>query len=122
MMVYGCGSPGSKRPYWKCGEMDDRSESSVCSDGERQIVYAWALDASDMKFPPGFRVSGSTRIKYIVIQLHYKDAFEEFHAETACQYTGKPIVALAYRTHSHNLGQSNLDEGFLNRFHSVCFN
>ena len=33
--------------------MDDRSNSSVCADGERDIVYAWALDAPAKEFPEG---------------------------------------------------------------------
>lgn len=78
MMVYGCGQPGSSQPYWPCGEMDDRSDVSVCNDGQRQIVYAWAMNANSRELPEGvgFRVSGSTNIKYLVIQMHYKDMFE----------------------------------------------
>ncbi|XP_060067244.1 peptidylglycine alpha-hydroxylating monooxygenase-like [Ylistrum balloti] len=78
MMVYGCGKPGSDRPYWPCGEMDDSSDVSVCSDGDREIVYAWAMDADSRELPSGvgFRVGGTTRTKHIVIQLHYKDKFK----------------------------------------------
>ncbi|XP_021359355.1 peptidylglycine alpha-hydroxylating monooxygenase-like [Mizuhopecten yessoensis] len=78
MMVYGCGKPGSDEPYWPCGEMDDSSDDSVCSDGAREIVYAWAMDADSRELPNGvgFRVGGTTRTKYVVIQLHYKEKFE----------------------------------------------
>ncbi|XP_033751022.1 peptidylglycine alpha-hydroxylating monooxygenase-like [Pecten maximus] len=78
MMVYGCGKPGSDKPYWPCGEMDAVSDEAVCSDGAREIVYAWAMDADSRELPNGvgFRVGGTTRNKYIVIQLHYKEKFK----------------------------------------------
>ncbi|KAL5004011.1 hypothetical protein ScPMuIL_017467 [Solemya velum] len=79
MMVYGCGEPGSHEAYWSCGEMDDKSDDSVCSSGQREIVYAWALDADSKELPEGvgFRVGGTTRNKYLVVQLHYANKFEE---------------------------------------------
>ncbi|XP_045156226.2 peptidylglycine alpha-hydroxylating monooxygenase-like [Mercenaria mercenaria] len=78
MMVYGCSMPGSDKPYWSCGEMDDHSNRSVCGDGERQIVWAWAMDATGRSFPKdvGFRVGGRSNINYIVIQLHYAEQFQ----------------------------------------------
>ena len=36
-----------------CGEMDDRSDDSVCKDGQREIVYAWAMDADSRALPEG---------------------------------------------------------------------
>lgn len=77
MMVYGCGLPGSDKPYWSCASMDDHSNKSVCADGERQIIWAWAMDADGRKFPEGvgFRIGGNTKIHYIVIQLHYAKKF-----------------------------------------------
>ncbi|XP_060570176.1 peptidylglycine alpha-hydroxylating monooxygenase-like [Ruditapes philippinarum] len=85
MMVYGCSNPGSDRPYWSCGEMDDHSNRSVCGDGERQIVWAWAMDADGRSFPKdvGFRVGGRSNINYIVIQLHYAEQFEAGHTDNS---------------------------------------
>lgn len=37
----------------ECGEMDDRSDDSVCQDGQREIVYAWAMDADSRALPEG---------------------------------------------------------------------
>lgn len=37
----------------QCGEMDDRSDDSVCQDGQREIVYAWAMDADSRALPEG---------------------------------------------------------------------
>ena len=37
-----------------CGAMDDHSNKSVCGDGERQIVWAWAMDADGRKLPKGY--------------------------------------------------------------------
>lgn len=33
--------------------MDDRSDVSVCKDGQRQIVYAWAMNAESRELPEG---------------------------------------------------------------------
>ena len=33
--------------------MNDHSDSSVCLDGARNIIYAWALDGDSIEFPPG---------------------------------------------------------------------
>lgn len=33
--------------------MDDKSDDSVCSSGQREIVYAWALDADSKELPEG---------------------------------------------------------------------
>ncbi|XP_078702255.1 peptidylglycine alpha-hydroxylating monooxygenase-like isoform X1 [Branchiostoma floridae x Branchiostoma belcheri] len=77
MMLYGCEKPGSTDEMWNCEET--RGGGRVCADGEgqdsRQVVYAWALDAPALYMPEdvGFRVGGTTRIKYIVLQLHYKN-------------------------------------------------
>ncbi|KAK3586825.1 hypothetical protein CHS0354_020041 [Potamilus streckersoni] len=78
MMVYGCLEVGSEEPYWECGEMDEKSDHSVCKVGSRNIVWAWAMDASSRELPEGvgYRVGGTTDIKYLVLQLHYKDKFE----------------------------------------------
>ena len=35
--------------------MDDHSNTSVCGDGERQIVWAWAMDAKGRQFPESKR-------------------------------------------------------------------
>ncbi|XP_078590499.1 peptidylglycine alpha-hydroxylating monooxygenase-like [Branchiostoma floridae x Branchiostoma japonicum] len=77
MMLYGCEEPGSTDEMWNCEET--RGGGRVCADGagqdSRQVVYAWALDAPAFSMPEdvGFRVGGTTQIKYIVLQLHYKN-------------------------------------------------
>ncbi|XP_046357218.2 peptidylglycine alpha-hydroxylating monooxygenase-like [Haliotis rufescens] len=103
LMVYGCKVPGSTRPYWSCGETSDRSERSVCSDGDRQVVFAWALDAPSMNLPEGvgFRVGGDTGIDYIVIQLHYVQRFPGYLTDDSgvtlhMTYTPQPKQAGFY--------------------------
>jgi len=46
----------------------------VCESGET-IVYAWAMDAPALQLPQGvgFKVGGDTDVKYLVLQVHYKD-------------------------------------------------
>lgn len=43
-----------------------------CKSGN-QIVYAWGMDAPELKLPAdtGFRVGKGSQIKYFVLQVHY---------------------------------------------------
>ncbi|CAL1536096.1 unnamed protein product [Lymnaea stagnalis] len=77
MMVYGCHVPGSTASSWSCFNSDGVDDNSVCGDSDRQILFAWALDAPDKALPEGvgFRIAGSTGIDYLVIQLHYAMEF-----------------------------------------------
>lgn len=43
----------SRSNFRTCGSMDDHSNKSVCKDGERQIVWAWAMDAVGRSLPEG---------------------------------------------------------------------
>lgn len=80
MMVYGCSEPGNTTPYWECPfaeEVTSQPGLSICGAGQKQIVFAWANDAPAKTLPPGvgFRVGGTTGIRYLVVQLHYVDSF-----------------------------------------------
>jgi len=46
----------------------------VCGSGDT-IVYAWAMDAPELRLPDGvgFKVGGDTEIQWLVLQVHYKD-------------------------------------------------
>ncbi|XP_005102155.2 peptidylglycine alpha-hydroxylating monooxygenase [Aplysia californica] len=82
LMVYGCHLPAVSdfEDPWKCYDGDGtHSNHSVCGDGDRQIFFAWALDAPEKTLPDGvgFRVAGDTGINYLVIQLHYAKMFPE---------------------------------------------
>ena len=61
---------------WNCGEMAEAEEGlelhPPCKAGN-QIIYAWAMDAPELKLPPdtGFRMGKNTNIKYLVLQVHY---------------------------------------------------
>ena len=46
----------------------------VCASGNN-IVYAWAMDAPELRLPDGvgFKVGGDTDIQWLVLQVHYKD-------------------------------------------------
>ncbi|XP_041361780.1 peptidylglycine alpha-hydroxylating monooxygenase-like [Gigantopelta aegis] len=103
LMVYGCGQPGNTDSSWSCDESDDMSVRSVCGDGARKIVYAWALDADSVQLPKdvGFRVSGSTGINYMVLQLHYVNVFKPGQTDNSgvtlrMTYTPQPKQAGFY--------------------------
>lgn len=76
MLVYGCEEPGSKEATWNCGEMAVKEPGfetrPPCSSGN-EIVYAWAMDAPSLQLPDGvgFRVGGDSKIRYLVLQVHY---------------------------------------------------
>jgi len=81
MMVYGCQMPAHETmgEAWRCPDADGKGVHSVCGQGQRQIYFAWALDAPEFTLPDGvgFRVSGDTGINYLVIQLHYAKRFPD---------------------------------------------
>ena len=76
MLIYGCEEPGDVSPTWNCGEMavsePGLENHPVCASGS-QIIYAWAMDAKSLKLPEGvgFRVGANSKIKYLVLQVHY---------------------------------------------------
>ncbi|XP_041369878.1 probable peptidylglycine alpha-hydroxylating monooxygenase 1 [Gigantopelta aegis] len=78
MLLYGCLEPGSDKNVWNCGEMaapNPLFESApTCKSGPK-IIYAWAMDAPSLVLPKdvAFKVGGHTDIKYIVLQVHYKN-------------------------------------------------
>ncbi|KAL5004013.1 hypothetical protein ScPMuIL_017469 [Solemya velum] len=78
MLLYGCTTPGSQAKVWNCGEMahstSKYSEAPVCAGGPK-ILYAWAMDAPSLSLPKdvAFKVGGETDIRYLVLQVHYKD-------------------------------------------------
>ncbi|XP_046416294.1 peptidylglycine alpha-hydroxylating monooxygenase [Neodiprion fabricii] len=106
MLLYGCSQPGSSKPVWNCGEMahalDTGSETaSPCSEGS-QIIYAWARDAPKLILPDdvGFKVGGTSSIKYLVLQVHYShiDEFKDGSTDDSgifLHYTLKPHKKLA---------------------------
>ncbi|XP_070542827.1 probable peptidylglycine alpha-hydroxylating monooxygenase 1 [Ptychodera flava] len=78
MLLFGCASPGydKKDQVWNCGEMssdnDEANQGPMCQ-GSTKILYAWAMDAPDLKLPEGvgFAIGGDTDINYLVLQVHY---------------------------------------------------
>lgn len=105
MLLYGCGSPGSVKPVWNCGEMtrsDENEETgSPCESGSHsQIIYAWARDAPQLNLPDGvgFKVGKDSPIKYLVLQVHYMHGFPEGTTDDSgviIHYTNDPLNKLA---------------------------
>ncbi|XP_066274850.1 peptidylglycine alpha-hydroxylating monooxygenase-like [Branchiostoma lanceolatum] len=56
------------------GEMSGSTIQPTCQQGA-QILYAWAMDAPELKLPKdvGFEIGGNTDVKYLVLQVHYND-------------------------------------------------
>ncbi|XP_028399075.1 peptidyl-glycine alpha-amidating monooxygenase-like [Dendronephthya gigantea] len=80
MLMFGCDDvdDSGTKGYWDCNEM-----GGTCKGNVNKILYAWAMDAPALDLPKdvGFHVGGSSRIKYIVLQVHYAnvDKFKNFH-------------------------------------------
>ncbi|XP_059165122.1 probable peptidylglycine alpha-hydroxylating monooxygenase 1 [Physella acuta] len=79
ILLYGCEYPGGDpESIWDCGEMSTTTRNyqkgSVCAEGSR-ILYAWAMEAPRLNLPPdvSFDVGQKTPIKYLVLQVHYKN-------------------------------------------------
>ncbi|CAH1795941.1 unnamed protein product [Owenia fusiformis] len=81
ILLYGCEEPGAAdESVWNCGEMEAKEKSNdypsapVCKSGTK-ILYAWAMDAPKLNLPKdvGFKVGGDSAIKYLVVQVHYKN-------------------------------------------------
>ena len=50
-------------------------DSAPVCQSETSILYAWAMDAPELRLPEGvgFKVGGDTNIQWLVLQVHYKD-------------------------------------------------
>ncbi|CAG5117728.1 unnamed protein product, partial [Candidula unifasciata] len=79
ILLYGCLVPGATEgEVWDCGEMSASTSSymhgSVCQEGTN-ILYAWAMEAPRLNLPEdvSFEVGQDTPIKYLVLQVHYKN-------------------------------------------------
>ncbi|TKR93631.1 hypothetical protein L596_008047 [Steinernema carpocapsae] len=76
MLLFGCADPGTEQAVWDCGEMsqteNDYQKASVCAE-KPSILYAWAKDAPKLELPKGvgFKISGQTNIRHLVLQVHY---------------------------------------------------
>lgn len=81
MLLFGCEEPGSDEEVWDCGEMsngESHYQRPSCA-GQPDIIYAWARNAPKLDLPKGvgFRVGGSTRRQYLVLQVHYMHAMQK---------------------------------------------
>ncbi|CAH8516468.1 unnamed protein product [Schistosoma turkestanicum] len=77
MILFACEEPGSSERLWKCGMTSD-NEMSVCQ-GTESIIYSWAMGAPSFEMPKdvSFKVGRGTPNKYLVLQVHYKNAMNE---------------------------------------------
>uniref|UniRef100_A0A0K8R5I7 peptidylglycine monooxygenase n=1 Tax=Ixodes ricinus TaxID=34613 RepID=A0A0K8R5I7_IXORI len=84
ILIYGCAEPGYRewdtpKAVWDCGEMSgshDMYRTGPTCNSASHIIYAWARDAPALVLPKGvgFKVGGSSGIRFLVLQVHYADA------------------------------------------------
>lgn len=98
VLIYGCTEPGDDKPAWNCGEMHTDSSqfetAPICAAESSRIVYAWAMDAPELKLPPGvgFKVGGDTDIKWLVLQVHYKDVTPFVAPNNGSDHSGVTLI------------------------------
>lgn len=83
-----------------------------CAPGRKRRLYTWALDADGIKFEKGvgFKVSGNTRLNYLVLQVHYNDKVPVGYLDTESAY----LLTLTYQHLPYQVGVYTLgDEGFV---------
>lgn len=74
MILLACVEPERTHSAWKCNSMD--GDGAPLCLGLQPIIFAWAMEASPFKLPNdvSFKVGAGTPFKYLVLQVHYKDA------------------------------------------------
>ena len=102
ILLYGCQTPGVEKDVWLCGEMSksaadedtvDLVQGGVCGRGGSNILFAEAMQAGSYKLPEdvSFKIGKDTNVKYLVIQVHYKDV-SKFEKDPALKdYSGIDI-------------------------------
>lgn len=84
ILLYGCAHPGLTSDVWLCGEMSKTAskqntvnleQGGVCTNGSSNILFAEAMQARGYELPDdvSFEIGKDTDVKYLVIQVHYKD-------------------------------------------------
>ncbi|XP_013394833.1 peptidyl-glycine alpha-amidating monooxygenase isoform X2 [Lingula anatina] len=70
MLMFGCEQPAENRKSWECGQ--------TCR-GKPNILFAWAKNAPPTNLPEdvGFKIGGSSNVRHIVLQIHYKNPTKE---------------------------------------------
>ncbi|XP_076055951.1 peptidyl-glycine alpha-amidating monooxygenase B-like isoform X2 [Oratosquilla oratoria] len=74
MLLFGCTDVNGayfNNGWWDCGH------HGVCANG--RIMYAWAKNAPSTHLPPdvGFRIGGTSGIRYLTLQIHYANPLED---------------------------------------------
>jgi peptidylglycine monooxygenase len=75
------------------GDSSQFENAPICAS-ESRIVYAWAMDAPELHLPPGvgFKVGGDTDIKWLVLQVHYKDVTPFVAPNNGSDHSGVTLV------------------------------
>eukprot|EP00854_Cymbomonas_tetramitiformis_P006264 gene6264-7512_t len=70
MLLFGCHSPN---PTVADGKSDARMHG-MCGYGEEKLLYGWAMDAPELRFPEasGLAIGETSEIYYAVLQVHYR--------------------------------------------------
>ncbi|XP_065060202.1 LOW QUALITY PROTEIN: peptidylglycine alpha-amidating monooxygenase-like [Rhopilema esculentum] len=107
MLLFGCELPFEIEKAWSCGEMHP-----VCKSGSQHILYAWGKNAPPLKLPKdvGFKVGPSTKIKYLVLQVHYGKV-DKFVGTNLKDYSGVAMDVTKRKLTLH-AGIFILAEGF----------
>jgi len=96
-------------------DTSDRSRSwnchrhGICGEGTNRRLYTWALDAPGIKYEPnvGLRLSGNTKLNYIVMNVHYNDKVPVGYVDNQTAYLLKMTKQkLDYQVGVYTLGDN----------------
>jgi peptidylglycine monooxygenase len=84
MFAYGCERPAiNTNTAWMCRD--------VC-DGEKSILFAWGRNAPSLNLPQdvAFKIGSDTKIRYIVINIHYLAKVNNDQSGLSLTFSDKP--------------------------------
>lgn len=96
-------------PAGRHGDSFDCNNS--CYPGEKRRLFTWALDADGIKFEKGvgFKVSGNTRLNYLVLQVHYNGDIPVGYIDTESAY----LLTMTYQHLPYQVGVYTLGDNGL---------
>ena len=114
ILLYGCEIPGSMKDVWICDvgylqakefsqnekeqDLKGFETAPICGSDYSNIIFAEAMQSRDYHLPNdvSFKVGKGTRMKYLVIQVHYKDVSKFKKYPDLKDYSG---IDIQYETH-----------------------
>jgi len=107
------------------GNSWDCHKQAACGPGESRRIYTWALDAEGVTHEKGvgYKVSGNTKLNYLVINSHYNDKVRVNFVDNNTAYNLKmTFEKLPYQVGVYTLGVDGSIPPGIEKYHmdSAC--